>query len=74
MSFVQFTETTNGQELYGYEGNGKYEFTTSLPSDPALISFIGLALMNLVREKNLVRLSRYRSIPEQAILYKTEQK
>ena len=47
VSFVQFTETTNGQELYGYEGNGKYEFTTSLPSDPALVSFIGLAFDDL---------------------------
>jgi len=47
VSFVQFTETTNGQELYGYEGNGKYEFSSSLPSDPALVSFIGLAFDEL---------------------------
>lgn len=47
VSFVQFTETTNGQELYGYEGNSKYEFSTSLPSDPSLVSFIGLAFDEL---------------------------
>ena len=47
VSFVQFTETTNGQELYGYEGNGKYEFSSSLPSDPEIVSFIGLAFDEL---------------------------
>jgi uncharacterized repeat protein (TIGR01451 family) len=47
VSFVQFTETTNGQELYGFEGDDKYEFSTESPSDPSLVSFIGLAFDDL---------------------------
>jgi|TARA_R100001509_G_scaffold165738_4_gene149483 uncharacterized repeat protein (TIGR01451 family) len=47
VSFVEFVETTNGQQLYGMEGNGKYEFSSQLPSDPSTVSFIGLAFDGL---------------------------
>ncbi len=47
LNFVRFVESDKGIRLFGYEGNDKLEFTSEVPTDPALVSVIAIGFDKL---------------------------